>query len=332
MAWDSRAWPRCTSTSPTLRRRACLTASITAAARSTCCRRARAPAPALKLPLAGRIAAGLPVETMETPETISLHDVVGNRDVFALEVRGDSMRDEHIINGDYVLVERTRTAAPGRNRRRPGPRLRDHAQALLPRGQCDPPAARQRRDGAHLRPRRASRHPGPRARRAAQVPVGSLSQRRRPVDRISGEHVPFNTLHHPRCELASAASPSIAIMGHARDRRPQPDSGLLGRNHPEPVIEIEASAAFIRAITAHGSGDRRQRRRLISFPGATLAPAFFDIHFHGAAGHDVMEATPEASRAIGALLARHGTATYLATTVTAPLDATLRAVSELAQY
>jgi repressor LexA len=66
-----------------------------------------------RLPLAGRIAAGLPVETTETPETISLHDVVGNRDVFALEVRGDSMRDEHIINGDYVLVERTRTARQG---------------------------------------------------------------------------------------------------------------------------------------------------------------------------------------------------------------------------
>jgi len=66
-----------------------------------------------RLPLAGRIAAGMPVETAETPETISLHDVVGNRDVFALEVRGDSMRDEHIINGDYVLVERTKTARQG---------------------------------------------------------------------------------------------------------------------------------------------------------------------------------------------------------------------------
>ncbi len=67
----------------------------------------------MKLPLAGRIAAGLPVEQMENPETISLHDVVGNRDVFALEVRGDSMRDEHIIDGDYVLVERTKTARQG---------------------------------------------------------------------------------------------------------------------------------------------------------------------------------------------------------------------------
>ena len=67
----------------------------------------------LKLQLAGRIDAGTPVEAMETPETISLADVVGNRDVFALEVRGDSMRDEHIINGDYVLVERTKTARQG---------------------------------------------------------------------------------------------------------------------------------------------------------------------------------------------------------------------------
>ncbi|MGA9070799.1 MAG: transcriptional repressor LexA [Terracidiphilus sp.] len=66
-----------------------------------------------RLPLAGRIAAGMPVEAMETEESISLHDVVGNRDVFALEVRGDSMRDEHIISGDYVLVERTRTARQG---------------------------------------------------------------------------------------------------------------------------------------------------------------------------------------------------------------------------
>jgi repressor LexA len=67
----------------------------------------------LKLPLMGRIAAGTPVEAMETPETISLADVVGNRDVFALEVRGDSMRDEHIISGDYVLVERTKVARQG---------------------------------------------------------------------------------------------------------------------------------------------------------------------------------------------------------------------------
>ena len=66
-----------------------------------------------RLPLMGRIAAGLPVEAVENPETISIGDIIGNRDVFALEVRGDSMRDEHIVDGDFVLVEKTNTAREG---------------------------------------------------------------------------------------------------------------------------------------------------------------------------------------------------------------------------
>lgn len=66
-----------------------------------------------RLPLLGRIAAGRPVEAIETAETISLGDIIGNREVYALEVRGDSMRDEHIVSGDYVLVERTNMASEG---------------------------------------------------------------------------------------------------------------------------------------------------------------------------------------------------------------------------
>jgi repressor LexA len=61
----------------------------------------------------GRIAAGFPVDAAEASESISLGDIIGNKDVYALEVRGDSMRDEHIVNGDYVLVERVKTARPG---------------------------------------------------------------------------------------------------------------------------------------------------------------------------------------------------------------------------
>ncbi len=66
-----------------------------------------------RLPLMGRIVAGLPVEALQTNESISIADIVGNKEVFALEVRGDSMRDEHIVDGDYVLVERTRAARDG---------------------------------------------------------------------------------------------------------------------------------------------------------------------------------------------------------------------------
>lgn len=69
--------------------------------------------PGERLPLVGRIAAGLPNEAVETSETISLSDIVGNRDVFALRVRGDSMRDEHIVDGDYVFVEKVSVAQEG---------------------------------------------------------------------------------------------------------------------------------------------------------------------------------------------------------------------------
>jgi len=62
----------------------------------------------------------------------------------------------------------------------------------------------------------------------------------------------------------------------------------------------------------------------------TLSPAFFDIHVHGAAGHDAMEATPEAINCIGGFLATKGVAYFLATTVTAPIDRTLRALEGIA--
>ena len=69
--------------------------------------------PELRLPLMGRIAAGLPIEAVETPETISLADFVRSKEVFVLQVRGESMQDEHIVDGDYVLIEKTKTAHNG---------------------------------------------------------------------------------------------------------------------------------------------------------------------------------------------------------------------------
>jgi repressor LexA len=65
------------------------------------------------LPLLGRIAAGRPIEAIENRETISLADITGTRDVFVLEVRGDSMIEDHIVDGDYVLVERSQDAGTG---------------------------------------------------------------------------------------------------------------------------------------------------------------------------------------------------------------------------
>jgi repressor LexA len=71
------------------------------------------PRPSERLPLMGRIAAGLPIEAVENQDSISISDVIGNREVFALQVSGESMRDEHIVDGDYVFVERTSTAPQG---------------------------------------------------------------------------------------------------------------------------------------------------------------------------------------------------------------------------
>jgi SOS regulatory protein LexA len=68
---------------------------------------------AMVLPLVGRIAAGRPIEAVQNNETISLADFVRSKDVFVLEVRGESMQDEAILDGDYVLVEKKKTARNG---------------------------------------------------------------------------------------------------------------------------------------------------------------------------------------------------------------------------
>src|SRR5262249_5137220 len=59
------------------------------------------------IPLLGRIAAGTPVEAVQNPEVLQFSDFARNDSTFALQVRGDSMIEDHICSGDYVLVEKT---------------------------------------------------------------------------------------------------------------------------------------------------------------------------------------------------------------------------------
>ncbi len=82
----------------------------------------------LRYPLVGKIAAGYPIEKVADSDEIDLQQLVGNpsdssRSMFALKVDGDSMRDEGILDGDYVLIERSPTAHNG-----------DRVVALLPDG------------------------------------------------------------------------------------------------------------------------------------------------------------------------------------------------------
>lgn len=74
------------------------------------------PAPVAEsgLPLVGRVAAGRPIDAIEQQEHLSLSDQFGSTDeVFALEVAGDSMIDDGINNGDYVICRRSLSARDG---------------------------------------------------------------------------------------------------------------------------------------------------------------------------------------------------------------------------
>lgn len=66
-----------------------------------------------EVPLLGRIAAGSPVESVAGTERLDLGDFVHQENLYALEVRGNSMIEDHILSGDLVLVERAHNVRDG---------------------------------------------------------------------------------------------------------------------------------------------------------------------------------------------------------------------------
>ncbi len=96
-----------------------------------------------------------------------------------------------------------------------------------------------------------------------------------------------------------------------------------------PQVTIENG--LIASIESRGALEAPENARHLDFPGATLVPSYFDIHTHGAMGHDVMEGTEEAFDSIGRFLALHGVGAYLPTTVTASVDRTLRSLEGMAR-
>ena len=65
------------------------------------------------LPLAGRVAAGVMHEAIEQTERVNFGDMFSRKNMFVLEVSGDSMIEDHIADGDYVVIRKQRTARPG---------------------------------------------------------------------------------------------------------------------------------------------------------------------------------------------------------------------------
>ena len=96
--------------------------------------------------------------------------------------------------------------------------------------------------------------------------------------------------------------------------------------HPLVLVDegrvLEISARSSRLLPAGVS--------VSDFGEGVMAPGYVDLHIHGSAGYDVMDDSAEALPAVERLLARHGVTSYFPTTVTAPMDATLRALERLA--
>lgn len=66
------------------------------------------------LPLMGEVAAGFPIEAIENPEAVEVpRNLIGSRESFVLRVRGESMIDDGILDGDLIVVEQTATARAG---------------------------------------------------------------------------------------------------------------------------------------------------------------------------------------------------------------------------
>ncbi|MFM7052851.1 MAG: transcriptional repressor LexA [Planctomycetota bacterium] len=103
------------------------------------------PVATLSFPLVGKVAAGYPIQKFEQSDTVSLVDLFGPRSVaggkrsgntFALRVDGMSMRDEGILDGDYVLVDQRSTARNG-----------ERVVALLPNGETTLKTFYREKDG-----------------------------------------------------------------------------------------------------------------------------------------------------------------------------------------
>ena len=105
---------------------------------------------AVEIPLLGRVAAGFPIEAITTPDSISIPaNWMGRGERFALLVRGDSMIDAHIEDGDIVVVEKKEVARDG-----------DTVIALVDEAEATLKIFRTQTDGSiRLEPRNPNRKP-----------------------------------------------------------------------------------------------------------------------------------------------------------------------------
>ncbi|MEA3346315.1 MAG: amidohydrolase family protein, partial [Chloroflexota bacterium] len=85
------------------------------------------------------------------------------------------------------------------------------------------------------------------------------------------------------------------------------------------------------AAIEEGASQSGDEGKVINAEGLTVAPGLIDIHVHGAASHDTMDATPEALEEMALFFARHGVTSFLPTTMTASREGILAAVENIAR-
>jgi N-acetylglucosamine-6-phosphate deacetylase len=93
-----------------------------------------------------------------------------------------------------------------------------------------------------------------------------------------------------------------------------------------PIVVVEDGR--INLVSSAAATELPSTRRL-DFAGLVLAPGFIDVHIHGGAGHDVMEADEASLQEFERHLLRHGVTAYLPTTVTAPQEKIIAALDRL---
>ncbi len=111
---------------------------------------------AVELPLHGRVAAGVPIEAIQGTETMAVPEELIRRrgEHYVLKVKGSSMIDEQVRDGDFVIVNERRTADNGEMVIALAEWKRGNHEAFLSRARRPhPPAAGERDDDAHVRPR-----------------------------------------------------------------------------------------------------------------------------------------------------------------------------------
>lgn len=86
-----------------------------------------------------------------------------------------------------------------------------------------------------------------------------------------------------------------------------------------------------RVVAIRPGHDSPQGATIIDASGCTIAPGFIDVHVHGGAGYDTMDATPQALRGMAEFFAAHGVTSFLPTTVAAGHPALLAAIENAAK-